>query len=79
MTLETLILWAVIGLIAGWLASMVMGTGFGLVGDGSYSLAANATKDLTVRFTPNALTAFNGTLTDEQIQDVSAFVFDATH
>ena len=33
MTLETLVLWAVIGLIAGWLASMVMGTGFGLVGD----------------------------------------------
>ena len=33
MTLETLLLWAVIGLIAGWLASAVMGSGFGLVGD----------------------------------------------
>jgi uncharacterized membrane protein YeaQ/YmgE (transglycosylase-associated protein family) len=33
MTLETLLLWAVIGLIAGWLASLVVGGGYGLVGD----------------------------------------------
>lgn len=33
MTLETLLLWAVIGLIAGWLASAVVGGGYGLLGD----------------------------------------------
>jgi uncharacterized membrane protein YeaQ/YmgE (transglycosylase-associated protein family) len=33
MTLETLLLWAVVGLIAGWLASLVVGGGYGLVGD----------------------------------------------
>ena len=33
MSLETLLLWAVIGLIAGWLASAVVGGGYGLVGD----------------------------------------------
>ena len=33
MTLETLIVWIAIGLIAGWLASAVVGGGFGLVGD----------------------------------------------
>lgn len=33
MTLETLLLWAVIGLIAGWLASVVVGGGYGLIGD----------------------------------------------
>lgn len=33
MTLETLLLWLVIGLVAGWLASLVVGGGFGLVGD----------------------------------------------
>jgi uncharacterized membrane protein YeaQ/YmgE (transglycosylase-associated protein family) len=33
MTLETLLLWAVIGLIAGWLASAVVGGGYGLIGD----------------------------------------------
>jgi uncharacterized membrane protein YeaQ/YmgE (transglycosylase-associated protein family) len=33
MTIETLLLWAVIGLIAGWLASVVVGGGYGLVGD----------------------------------------------
>jgi uncharacterized membrane protein YeaQ/YmgE (transglycosylase-associated protein family) len=33
MTLSTLLLWAVIGLIAGWLASAVVGGGYGLVGD----------------------------------------------
>jgi uncharacterized membrane protein YeaQ/YmgE (transglycosylase-associated protein family) len=30
---ETLIIWAVIGLIAGWLASAVVGGGSGLIGD----------------------------------------------
>jgi uncharacterized membrane protein YeaQ/YmgE (transglycosylase-associated protein family) len=33
MTLETILVWAVIGLVAGWLASAVMGGGFGLIGD----------------------------------------------
>ncbi len=33
MTLETLLIWLVIGLIAGWLASAVVGGGMGLVGD----------------------------------------------
>jgi len=30
---ETLLLWIVVGLIAGWLASAVVGGGMGLVGD----------------------------------------------
>ena len=33
MTLETILIWMVIGLVAGWLASAVMGGGFGLIGD----------------------------------------------
>jgi uncharacterized membrane protein YeaQ/YmgE (transglycosylase-associated protein family) len=33
MTLSTLLIWAVIGLIAGWLASAVVGGGYGIVGD----------------------------------------------
>jgi len=33
MTLETILIWLVIGLISGWLASMVAGGGFGLIGD----------------------------------------------
>jgi uncharacterized membrane protein YeaQ/YmgE (transglycosylase-associated protein family) len=33
MGLETILLWAVIGLIAGWLASALVGGGYGLVGD----------------------------------------------
>lgn len=33
MTLETFLLWLVVGLISGWLASAVVGGGFGLVGD----------------------------------------------
>jgi uncharacterized membrane protein YeaQ/YmgE (transglycosylase-associated protein family) len=33
MTLETILLWAFVGLIAGWLASAVVGSGYGLVGD----------------------------------------------
>jgi uncharacterized membrane protein YeaQ/YmgE (transglycosylase-associated protein family) len=33
MTLETFLIWIAIGLIAGWLASMVAGGGFGVVGD----------------------------------------------
>jgi uncharacterized membrane protein YeaQ/YmgE (transglycosylase-associated protein family) len=33
MTLETILIWAVVGLIAGWLASAVVGGGQGLVGD----------------------------------------------
>ena len=33
MTLETILIWAVIGLIAGGLASAVVGGGFGLGGD----------------------------------------------
>jgi uncharacterized membrane protein YeaQ/YmgE (transglycosylase-associated protein family) len=33
MTLEQVLLWIVIGLIAGWLASAVVGGGYGVVGD----------------------------------------------
>ena len=33
MTLETFLIWLVIGLVSGWLASAVAGGGFGLIGD----------------------------------------------
>jgi uncharacterized membrane protein YeaQ/YmgE (transglycosylase-associated protein family) len=33
MTVETLLLWIVIGLVAGWLASAVVGGGYGVIGD----------------------------------------------
>jgi uncharacterized membrane protein YeaQ/YmgE (transglycosylase-associated protein family) len=33
MSLETVLLWVVVGLIAGWLASAVVGGGYGLIGD----------------------------------------------
>jgi uncharacterized membrane protein YeaQ/YmgE (transglycosylase-associated protein family) len=33
MGLETILLWAVVGLVAGWLASAVVGGGYGIVGD----------------------------------------------
>ena len=33
MTLETFLLWLVVGAISGWLASAVIGGGFGLIGD----------------------------------------------
>ena len=33
MSLETILLWAVIGLIAGWLASALIGGGYGVIGD----------------------------------------------
>jgi len=33
MSINTLVLWIVIGLVAGWLASAVVGGGYGLVGD----------------------------------------------
>ena len=33
MTLETFLLWVAVGAIAGFLASLVVGTGFGLFGD----------------------------------------------
>jgi uncharacterized membrane protein YeaQ/YmgE (transglycosylase-associated protein family) len=33
MTAETLLIWIVVGLIAGWLASAVVGGGMGVVGD----------------------------------------------
>lgn len=33
MTLETFLIWIVIGAISGWLASAVIGGGFGLIGD----------------------------------------------
>ena len=33
MTLETFLLWVAVGAIAGVLASLVVGTGFGLLGD----------------------------------------------
>jgi uncharacterized membrane protein YeaQ/YmgE (transglycosylase-associated protein family) len=33
MSIETILLWAVVGLIAGWLASAVVGGGYGVIGD----------------------------------------------
>ena len=33
MSAETLLLWIVVGLVAGWLASAVVGGGLGVVGD----------------------------------------------
>ncbi len=33
MTLEIFLLWIVVGLVAGWLASVVVGGGYGVVGD----------------------------------------------
>jgi len=33
MSLETFLLWIVVGLIAGWLASAVVGGGYGVIGD----------------------------------------------
>ncbi len=33
MTLETVLLWAAVGLIAGWLASAMVGGGLGVAGD----------------------------------------------
>jgi uncharacterized membrane protein YeaQ/YmgE (transglycosylase-associated protein family) len=33
MTVETLLLWIAIGLIAGWLASAIVGGGYGVIGD----------------------------------------------
>jgi uncharacterized membrane protein YeaQ/YmgE (transglycosylase-associated protein family) len=33
MTIETVLIWLAIGLIAGWLASAVVGGGYGVVGD----------------------------------------------
>jgi uncharacterized membrane protein YeaQ/YmgE (transglycosylase-associated protein family) len=33
MSFETFLLWIAIGLVAGWLASAVVGGGFGVVGD----------------------------------------------
>jgi uncharacterized membrane protein YeaQ/YmgE (transglycosylase-associated protein family) len=33
MSLETLLIWMVVGLVAGWLASVVVGGGYGIVGD----------------------------------------------
>lgn len=33
MSVETVVIWIVIGLVAGWLASLVVGGGYGVVGD----------------------------------------------
>jgi uncharacterized membrane protein YeaQ/YmgE (transglycosylase-associated protein family) len=33
MTVHYLLVWAVVGLIAGWLASVIVGGGYGLIGD----------------------------------------------
>lgn len=33
MSVETILLWIVVGLIAGWLASAVVGGGYGVIGD----------------------------------------------
>lgn len=33
MTIEMVLIWAAIGLVAGWLASAVVGGGYGIIGD----------------------------------------------
>jgi len=33
MSVETLLLWIAVGLVAGWLASAVVGGGYGVIGD----------------------------------------------
>ena len=33
MTVETILIWLVVGLISGWLASAVAGGGYGVIGD----------------------------------------------
>ena len=33
MTIETILIWCAIGLVAGWLASAVVGGGYGVIGD----------------------------------------------
>ena len=33
MSVETILIWMAIGLVAGWLASRVMGSGYGVIGD----------------------------------------------
>lgn len=33
MTVTALLIWILVGLVAGWLASLVMGRGFGIIGD----------------------------------------------
>ena len=33
MSVETIVIWIAIGLVAGWLASLVVGGGYGAVGD----------------------------------------------
>ena len=33
MSVETVLIWMAIGLVAGWLASLVVGRGYGIVGD----------------------------------------------
>ena len=33
MSIETIFIWLAIGLVAGWLASLVVGGGYGVVGD----------------------------------------------
>jgi uncharacterized membrane protein YeaQ/YmgE (transglycosylase-associated protein family) len=33
MTIETILIWLAVGLIAGWLASMIVGGALGIVGD----------------------------------------------
>ena len=33
MSIETVLIWMAIGLVAGWLASLVVGGGYGVIGD----------------------------------------------
>jgi uncharacterized membrane protein YeaQ/YmgE (transglycosylase-associated protein family) len=33
MSVETIVIWIAIGLVAGWLASLVAGGGYGIIGD----------------------------------------------
>jgi uncharacterized membrane protein YeaQ/YmgE (transglycosylase-associated protein family) len=64
MSLETLVIWIVVGLIAGWLASAVVGGGFGLVGDILIGVAGAFIGGMVFRSlgVTNPLAGFPGTI-----------------
>ena len=49
MTLETVLLWVVVGLVAGWLASKLAGGGLGLIGETLLGIAGAFIGGLIVR------------------------------
>jgi uncharacterized membrane protein YeaQ/YmgE (transglycosylase-associated protein family) len=49
MTLETVLLWVVVGLVAGWLASRLAGGGLGLIGEILLGIAGAFIGGLIVR------------------------------